>query len=86
VSGVMAAYMLLYPRARVWVLLFMRIPLKVPAWTALGGWIGFQIFSLLLEQPDIDYSVAWWAHIGGFAVGVVFTLLVRSPLWSKRHH
>jgi membrane associated rhomboid family serine protease len=83
VSGVMAAYLLLYPKASVWVLFLMRIPLKVPAWIALIGWIGFQVVSLFLEQPDVGYAVAWWAHIGGFAMGLIFTVIIRSPVWFR---
>ncbi len=83
VSGVLAAYLLLYPQARVWILLFMRIPLKIPAWMVLGGWIVLQFVSLGVEQPD-GQAVAWWAHIGGFAMGLVFTLILRSPLFVQR--
>lgn len=83
VSGVLAAYLLLYPQARVWILFLMRIPLKIPAWIVLGGWIILQFVSLGLEQPE-DQAVAWWAHIGGFAMGLLFTLLLRSPLWVRR--
>jgi membrane associated rhomboid family serine protease len=83
VSGVLAAYLLLYPQARVWILLFMRIPLKIPAWIVLGGWIILQFVSLSFEQPE-EQAVAWWAHIGGFAMGLIFTMVLRSPLWVKR--
>ncbi len=82
-SGVIAAYLLLYPQARVWILLFMRIPLKIPAWIVLGGWIILQIVSLGLEQPE-DQAVAWWAHIGGFVAGLILTLLFRSPVLARR--
>ncbi len=83
VSGVLAAYLLLYPQARIWILFLMRIPLKIPAWIVLGGWLAFQFFSLGLEQPE-GQAVAWWAHIGGFATGLLFTLLLRSPVWARR--
>jgi membrane associated rhomboid family serine protease len=82
VSGVLAAYLLLYPKARVWVLVVMPIPIKIPAWIVLGGWIALQFVSLWMEAPD-DQHVAWWAHIGGFATGLVFTLLLRSPLFVR---
>lgn len=82
VSGVLAAYLLLYPQSRTWILLFMKIPLKIPAWIVLGGWIALQFVSLGLEQPEAQ-AVAWWAHIGGFATGLLFTLLLRSPLWAR---
>ena len=82
VSGVLAAYLLLYPRARVWVLVVMPIPIKIPAWIVLGGWIVLQVVSLYMESADVQ-EVAWWAHIGGFGMGLVFTLLLRSPLFVR---
>jgi membrane associated rhomboid family serine protease len=83
VSGVLAAYLILYPKARIWILLFFRLPIKIPAWVVLGGWLVLQFVSLGLESPEAQ-SVAWWAHIGGFAMGLVFTLVLRSPLVMKR--
>lgn len=82
VSGVLAAYLLLYPRARIWILLLMRLPLRIPAWIVLGGWIVLQFVSLYMDQPE-ELAVAWWAHIGGFAMGLVYTLILRSP-WLAR--
>lgn len=82
VSGVMAAYLILYPKARVWVLLFMQLPLPIPAYIVLGAWIILQIASLFLSTPDGE-MVAWWAHIGGFATGLVLTLAMRSRLLVK---
>jgi len=83
VSGVLAAYLVLFPRARVWVLLLMRLPLRIPAYWALIGWIVFQFISLLLANPEDEVQVAWWAHIGGFAVGLVLTLLLRNRLRER---
>jgi membrane associated rhomboid family serine protease len=82
VSGVLAAYLLLYPKARVWVLFVMPIPIKIPAWIVLGGWFVLQFVSLYMEAPDGE-QVAWWAHIGGFVTGLAFTLLLRSPLFVQ---
>ncbi len=79
VSGVMAAYLVLFPKARVWVLMFMKIPVPIPAWLALVGWFGFQIFSSMLPQTG-EVSVAWWAHIGGFIAGGAIAFLLRGPL------
>lgn len=76
VSGVLAAYLLLYPRARVWILLFMRIPVPVPAWAALGVWIAFQALGLFVTQLA-ENAIAFWAHIGGFAAGLAITALLR---------
>jgi membrane associated rhomboid family serine protease len=70
VAGVMGAYILLYPHARVFVLarLVIPIPLPVPAFWMLGFWVATQLFYVVVgsEQP-----VAWWAHLGGFATGIV---------------
>lgn len=74
VAGVMGAYFILHPRVRVWVLLFWRLPLPVPAIVAIGLWIGLQIFSALMASTG---NIAWWAHIGGFAAGVILIVFMR---------
>jgi membrane associated rhomboid family serine protease len=84
VSGVLAAYLLMYPNARIWILLFVPIPFKIPAWVVLGGWIILQFFMLAQESADAQ-EVAWWAHIGGFCMGLVYTLILRSPLLARRN-
>ena len=82
-AGVIAAYLLLHPRVKVWVLLFMRIPLKIPAMIVLGGWLLIQIISLTGAESD---NVAWWAHMGGFVTGLALTPLLKRdeiPLFDK---
>ncbi len=79
VSGVLASYVLLFPRARVWILLFMRIPVPLPAIWVLGGWFVLQVISLVMAKPGDD--VALWAHIGGFGAGLSVTLAVRPYLF-----
>jgi membrane associated rhomboid family serine protease len=83
VSGVLAAYLLLFPRARVWILVLMRLPLRVPAALALIAWIVVQVISLFALTDDETVSVAWWAHIGGFATGLVLTFLLRNRLRER---
>lgn len=80
VSGIIGAYVLLYPKARIWILLFYRIPLRISAIWVLGGWFLLQVFSVLTAGTDSDVQVAWWAHIGGFIAGLVITLVLRSRL------
>jgi membrane associated rhomboid family serine protease len=80
VSGVLASYMLLYPRARVWILLFLRIPLPIPAVWALGGWFALQLVSALISPTEESIQVGWWAHVGGFLAGLILTLVLRSRL------
>ena len=79
VGGILAAYMLLYPRARIWILLFMRLPVRIPAVYVLASWFALQIVMLLLATEDAA-MVAWWAHVGGFATGFVLTFFLRSRL------
>jgi len=79
VSGVMAAYLVLFPKARIWVLMFLKLPLPIPAYLALVGWFGFQIFNSMLPQNG-EVIVAWWAHIGGFVAGGLIALALRKPL------
>jgi membrane associated rhomboid family serine protease len=80
VSGVIGAYVLLYPKARVWILLFFRIPLRISAIWVLGGWFLLQVFSVLTAETANEVQVAWWAHIGGFVAGLAITLVLRSRL------
>ena len=79
VAGVMGAYLLLFPRARIWILLFLRIPLRISALWAVGGWFVLQIINLTLTTRE-NVEVAWWAHIGGFGAGLFLTVVLRSRL------
>jgi membrane associated rhomboid family serine protease len=80
VSGVIGAYVLLYPKARIWILLFYRIPLRISAIWVLGSWFLLQVFSVLTAGAGSDVQVAWWAHIGSFIAGLAITLVLRSRL------
>lgn len=76
VAGVMGAYVLLFPHARLFVLatIVIPIPLPIPAFWMLGFWIATQLFYALGGSPD---PVAWWAHLGGFLSGVLLALLFK---------
>jgi membrane associated rhomboid family serine protease len=85
ISGVLGAYLLLYPRVRVKVLIPIVIFLyfaTVPAWVMLLVWIGMQILSGLPQltsvRPDVSAGVAFWAHIGGFFSGIILIKLFES--------
>jgi len=83
VAGVIAAYLMLHPHVRVWVLVFRFIPLRVSALLALGAWIATQFVMLLV--PDVG-PVAWWAHIGGIVTGALLILIMRRngvPLFDR---
>jgi membrane associated rhomboid family serine protease len=77
ISGVMGAYMLLYPRTKVLTLvLIFLVPL--PAFIILGYWFFIQFVEGLSSVGAMSGGgVAWWAHIGGFLTGFLITLLVR---------
>jgi len=79
VSGVIGAYILLYPRARVWIFLFVPLPIRIGAVWILGGWFLLQVFSYFLPREG-DLQVALAAHIGGFLAGLAITFLLRSKL------
>ena len=79
VSGVLGAYAMLFPKARVWVLLFMRLPLRLGAAWVLGGWFLLQIVSVVMSRGGA-VEVAFWAHIGGFLAGLGLTWAVRRRL------
>lgn len=74
VAGVIAAYLMLHPYVRVWVLAFRFIPLRISAFLALGAWILTQFVMLLV--PDVG-PVAWWAHIGGILSGAALVIVMR---------
>lgn len=81
IAGVLGSYLLLFPRGRVYMLLFRWIT-PVPAWLALGFWILIQIISGAgsLASAGTTGGVAYMAHIGGFVAGVFFTLPFRSRI------
>ena len=71
ISGVMGAYAVLYPRARVLMLFFIFL-IPIPALVVLGYWFVLQFLAAVGEFGAANSGgVAWWAHIGGFLFGVV---------------
>jgi membrane associated rhomboid family serine protease len=82
IAGVMGGYLLLFPKAKIDILLiliiFFRI-FSIPAWVMLGLWFALQLFSGTGADPDTG-GVAYWAHAGGFIIGFLLTL----PIWLKR--
>lgn len=76
ISGILAAYLLSFPRARVytffWFIIFIRI-IPLPAWVVIGLWFLIQISNL-----GSGGQIAWGAHVGGFITGVVLTLIMKK--------
>jgi len=75
IAGIIAAYFLLTPYAKVWILLLAPIPLRLNALWVLGFWIVFQVYSALAGTGDSQ--IAWWTHVGGLATGAVLVLFLR---------
>ena len=74
ISGVMGAYLLLYPRSRILTLIpifFFFQFVEIPAFIFLGFWLFIQLFSASLTPRNVG-GVAFWAHIGGFVAGLIF--------------
>lgn len=83
VAGIVAAYLILHPKVRIWVLLFARIPLPIRAQWVLGAWI---ILQFVMIATDIEGEVAWSAHIGGIFAGALLIPLMKYrhvPLFDK---
>ena len=75
VAGVVGAYLMLRPCARVKVLIG-PIPVSLDAFWVIGFWALTQIWHVLVhDQP----GVAWWAHIGGLAAGALLVVVMRQP-------
>ncbi|WP_456410547.1 rhomboid family intramembrane serine protease [Oceanithermus sp.] len=90
ISGVLGAYFVLFPRAWVLTLLWPLPPIFfwLPAALLIGYWVLIQVLYGLLGLP----GVAWWAHVGGFAVGYLLTLVLRprrpykdEPFWYREY-
>ncbi|HEY2070557.1 MAG TPA: rhomboid family intramembrane serine protease [Rhizomicrobium sp.] len=80
ISGVLAAYFLLYPRARITVVVPLGIifyPLAVSAVWVIGFWFVMQLLNVWMGDPG-QPGTAWWAHVAGFAAGLVLTPLFKS--------
>ncbi|MEU1705538.1 rhomboid family intramembrane serine protease [Streptomyces sp. NPDC005706] len=73
IAGVLGAYLVLYPRARVWVLVpfLVFLPLRLPAWLVLGFWFGLQAVYSSGHGVSGAGTVAYSAHVVGFLVGML---------------
>jgi len=85
ISGVLGAYLVLYPQVRVRMLFIFVIFFKVfriPAWAVLLWWFVLQVLTGLPEltsmRPDVSGGVAVWAHVGGFVAGMVLVKLFEN--------
>jgi membrane associated rhomboid family serine protease len=86
ISGIMGAYIILYPRIRVHMLVFLGFfitRIVVPAYLMLGYWFVLQLLGGSLSREA--GGVAFWAHAGGFIAGAVLIYLFRDPELVAKH-
>ncbi len=81
IAGVMGGYLLLFPKAKVDILIIIVIIFRVfpiPAWIMLAVWFAMQVFGGFGSAAD-EGGVAYWAHVGGFVIGLALTI----PTWLR---
>lgn len=86
ISGVLGAYVLLFPGARVHTLLFLGFfvtVVRIPALVVIGMWFIFQIVNGIFSMGVREGGVAWFAHIGGFITGIV---LIKFFIRKRRRN
>jgi membrane associated rhomboid family serine protease len=91
ISGLLGAYLVLYPRVKVRMLFIFIIFFKVipvQAWLVLVWWFAWQVISglpqLTAVDPEISGGVAVWAHVGGFVAGVILIKLFEDRSLVRR--
>ena len=87
ISGVMGAYIILYPRVRVhmftWLVIY-PLRFRMPAWLMLGYWFFLQVVGGLPMLEEESGGVAFWAHAGGFVAGMMLVFLFRNAALINR--
>jgi membrane associated rhomboid family serine protease len=86
IAGVLGAYLVLYPRARVWSLVpfLLFIPLRLPAWLVLGLWFLLQWAYSAGFAVSQAGDVAYLAHVAGFLLGALLALPLRARSGQRR--
>ena len=88
ISGVMGAYVLLYPRVRVHTLIFLGFfvtTVTLPAYVMLGYWFLLQLLGGTASAlSQVEGGVAFWAHVGGFVAGMLLIKLFADPEFLER--
>jgi membrane associated rhomboid family serine protease len=88
ISGVMGAYLVLYPRVRVFAMVplgFVLTSMALPAWTMLVYWLLIQFVGGATALGREGGGVAFWAHVGGFVAGAALVKLFALPDYVARH-
>jgi membrane associated rhomboid family serine protease len=88
ISGVMGAYLVLYPRVRVFTIVplgFILTRIALPAWVMLIYWMAIQLMSGVTAIGAESGGVAFWAHVGGFVAGAVLVRFLVRPDHLAQH-
>lgn len=88
IGGVMGAYIVLYPRVRVHMLVVLGIfitTIAVPAYFMLGYWVLLQLLGALPQLSSEAAGVAFWAHLGGFGAGAALVWLFKNDAFVEAH-
>ena len=92
ISGILGAYLLLYPRARVnmlFIIFFFIRVIPIQAWLVLVWWFAWQLIAglpqLMTIDSEVSGGVAVWAHVGGFVAGVLLVRLFASRRLVEAH-
>ena len=89
IAGVMGAYIVMFPKAKILTLIpifFFPLFVELSAFVYIGFWFLLQLFSgtLSFASPAIGGGIAWWGHIGGFIAGIALLPFFRRKLSSYR--
>lgn len=85
IAGILGAYLVLFPRVRIYATLLV-FRFKVSAWLYLGFWIATNLLmgsAAALDGAESAHGTAWWAHIGGFAAGALWALVMRRRVLAS---
>jgi membrane associated rhomboid family serine protease len=88
IGGVMGAYIVLYPRVRIHMLLFWGFfftRMVVPASFMLAYWFAIQLIGGFTDLGSTTGGTAFWAHVGGFGAGALLVFVFRNPVLVRRH-
>jgi membrane associated rhomboid family serine protease len=77
ISGLLAAYVLYFPRARILTFVVPFFIFTLPAYVFIGYWVALQALNAFLNIGAIGGGVAFFAHVGGFGTGLILALLLR---------